>query len=314
MPKALTTTEFIDKSSHIHKNKYNYTKTSYINNTINVTIICPIHGKFNQKPANHLQGKGCPKCKGDKLSKDRAFTTNTFITKSNITHHNKYDYTKTTYINMHSPIIIICPIHGEFKQYPMNHIKGHGCKKCAIDNLSIKYKSDTKNFIRHARNIHGITYDYSHIIYINARTKVKIKCKKHGIFEQTPNHHLSGQGCPNCSESVGESKIRVWLEAHNILFSQEHIFNTCKNIRPLPFDFYIPSHNTCIEFDGKQHYTPINFTGHKTKHQLQESFNIIQYHDNIKTTYCYDNNIRLIRIPYFSIKNIDNILNKSLLN
>ena len=60
----------------------------------------------------------------------------------------------------------------------------------------------TKNFILKSKKIHGDAYDYSLVEYINCKKKVKIICKEHGIFEQTPNNHLKGQNCPICKKSL----------------------------------------------------------------------------------------------------------------
>ena len=74
--KKLTTEEFIKRSKEIHKNKYNYNKTIYVDNKTKVEIECPEHGIFSQLPGNHLKGHGCPDC-----SNNRKFTTEDFIKK-----------------------------------------------------------------------------------------------------------------------------------------------------------------------------------------------------------------------------------------
>ena len=73
----------------------------------------------------------------------------------------------------------------------------------------------------------------------------------------------------------------------------------CKNIKSLLFDFFIPKYNTCIEFDGEQHFRPINFMGGIDK------FEKTKINDNIKTIFCQENNIKLIRIPYYDIDKIE---------
>ena len=100
-------------------------------------------------------------------------------------------------------IKIICPDHGIFEQSPDTH-KTHGCPLCA--------KIYTKNFIEKAKNIHGDKYNYSLVDYVTAKTKIKIICSKHGIFEQIPNNHLLNKGCPRCNESKGELQIHNYLK------------------------------------------------------------------------------------------------------
>ena len=119
-------------------------------------------------------------------------TTNYFIEKSIKIHGNKYDYSKVNYFDISTKVEIICPKHGSFWQTPNNHYNKKGCKKCHVDNKFLT----NKQFIEKSVIIHKDLYDYSLVEYINIRSKVKIICKNHGVFEQVPNYHLSGNGCP----------------------------------------------------------------------------------------------------------------------
>lgn len=121
--------EFIQQAKEIHGDKYDYSKVQYVNKTTKVCIICPIHGEFWQTPKQHLQGQGCPFCSNNISSKDF------FIYKANITHNNKYDYSKVEYINCSTKVCIICPEHGEFWQYPNSHVRGDGCPYCNESHL-----------------------------------------------------------------------------------------------------------------------------------------------------------------------------------
>jgi actin-like ATPase involved in cell morphogenesis len=118
--------------------------------------------------------------------------TDKFIEKARLVHGDKYDYSKVEYINNSTNIIIICKIHGKFKQQPNNHLMGKNCKKCSIEIIKIKLRSNTEEFIEKARLVHGDKYDYSKVEYINNSTKINIICKIHDVFEQTPAQHLSG--------------------------------------------------------------------------------------------------------------------------
>ena len=135
--------------------------------------------------------------------------------------------------------------------------------------------------------------DYSLVEYVNCTTKVKLICKEHGIFEQLPDNHLSkGVGCPSCNESHGEREISILLENLNIKFERQKKFDNCKDKRKLPFDFYLPDFNMCIEFDGKQHFNlSCNFGGN-------DALDTIKKHDRIKDDYCQYNDIKLLRIRY----------------
>jgi len=127
--------------------------------------------------------------------------------------------------------------------------------------------------------------------YINAKTKVKIICKKHGIFKQTPDSHLHTLGCRICKLSKGERELHYLLVNNKIEHIREKKFVQCKDKRALPFDFYLPEHKICIEYDGIQHFKIIDFFG-------EESFKQTQKHDEIKNEFCKKNGIKLIRIKY----------------
>jgi len=106
----------------------------------------------------------------------------------------------------------------------------------------------------------------------------------------------------NRNESMGESKIKQILERKSIIYEKEKVFKECKNIISLRFDFYIPSKNLCIEFDGIQHFKSFkNWGGDKT---LKSTI----LNDSIKNNFCKENNIELLRIPYYSYNDIENIL------
>jgi DNA-directed RNA polymerase subunit M/transcription elongation factor TFIIS len=149
-------------------------------------------------------------------------------------------------------------------------------------------------FLEKAKKTHGDFYDYSKVNYFNMETKVKIICKHHGVFEQRPKDHIHAkQGCPICKQSKGEREIRNFLLEHRIEFEDQKTFEDCKFKSLLPFDFYLPAFNLCIEYDGIQHYEPINYFGGKLK------FEEIKERDRIKNGYCQEKEILLLRIGYY---------------
>jgi very-short-patch-repair endonuclease len=290
--------KFIEKACIKHNNKYDY---SLVVDTISIKekyrIICDIHGIFEQRGDAHLAGQGCGKC-GNSVLTD----INEFILKANNVHNDKYDYSLVVYINSKTPVDIICPIHGLLQQTPDNHLSGHGCPKCGFE-ISADYKKNiAKNtFVKKSNLVHNSKYDYSLTKYIGAHDKIKIICSNHGIFEQTPNDHLNGKGCPKCCQSKGEIKIIKYLDERNIKYNYQHSFHNCKHINNLVFDFYLPEYNVCIEFDGIQHFEPINYFGGEKELEL------VQKRDRIKTAYCQENNIGLVRVRFD--ENINNKLN-----
>lgn len=191
---------FIDKAINKHGDKYDYSKVKYINSKSKVTIICKIHGEFEQKPSGHLYGYGCIKCGLDFLSNKFKDTLDEFIEKAKNAHGEIYDYSLVEYINSQTKIKIICKIHGIFEQKPNSHINGRNCPECS--NLIVRNKKKTTDeFINEANILHNYIYDYSQIVYKDAHTKIKIICKEHGIFEQAGNDHLKGHGCPKCANN-----------------------------------------------------------------------------------------------------------------
>ena len=124
--------KFIKEACAIHGDRYGYSKVEYKNANTPVTIICPIHGEFSIRPSNHLKGQGCRKCANLLSGSYQKSNTEDFINKSIKIHGDKYDYSNVNYINNRVKINIICPIHGEFIQKPLDHLHGCGCPKCGL--------------------------------------------------------------------------------------------------------------------------------------------------------------------------------------
>jgi hypothetical protein len=310
--RVLTTPLFIEKAKRVHGEKYDYSEVKYVLNVVPITIRCKKHGIFLQKPAAHLLGKGCQLCKNEKLSKDRIFSTKDFLDRAHLIHGIRYDYSGTVYKGSGIPVQIKCVQHGVFNQYPFNHLKGIGCKKCGIDRTRKALSSNKDIFVAKSKIIHGNKYTYDFVNYTNAITKVRILCHKHGLFFQTPNKHLVGRGCPECKESEGEIEIKRYLNKHHVEFFAEKRFSDCRDIKPLSFDFYLPHFNTVIEFDGIQHFYPTAFSYKVSKAKIKENFDKVKKHDKLKEDYCNKKDICLIRISYKDFRNIKPIIDRTL--
>ncbi len=238
-------------------------------------------------------------------------TQEQFIEKAKAIHGDRYDYSKVEYINGKIKIKISCSKHGIFIQQPEHHLYGSGCQKCAIERKPQCCHLSTNQFIINANKINGNKYDYSNARYTGNKNKVKIICKIHGEFQQTPNNHLRGTQCPKCYKNYkGEIKIETYFKEHKIKYITQKRFKDCRGtMHPMSFDFYLPNHNTCIEYDGEQHFRPIQWYGISQK-RANKNFKQIQLHDKIKNEYCSKNNIRLIRIPYTKINDIEKIISR----
>ena len=215
--RTLTTDEFIEKAISIHENKYEYHQVEYINTKTKVKIICSIHGVFEQRPSDHLQGQGCPVC-----SKNRTLTTEEFIEKAISVYGVRFDYHLVEYINTITKISIICPIHGVFERKPSEHLQGKSCPKCKDTPKCTRTPTGRKNktiskekVIIKFRNVYGDKYDYSLVEYKGCKEKVSIICPIHGIFEQNPVTHLLGRGCPICiEENKTTNVIKKFIDVH----------------------------------------------------------------------------------------------------
>ena len=182
----------------------------------------------------------------------------------------------------------------------------HVCKYCSYEKLrdikilnidKVKKLCNDKNVIYEGR------YTKDHESYI------QYSCEKHrkkGVQDMSLTHFkYSHVPCKYCNISSGELKISNYLDNNNIEYESEKIFKECVDIHPLRFDFYLPDKNIIIEFDGKQHFEPVCFWHGIDAEKCLES---VKRRDKIKNDYCYNNNIKLIRIPYWEYDNIDKIL------
>ena len=207
----ITNEEIIKEGKHIHGDNYGYDKVEYVDSVTKIKIFCKEHdGYFHQTVGNHLRGNRCPICYGNINMELKGF-----IDKSIKTHGDKYDYSEVNYINNKTKVKIFCKEHnGYFKQRPVDHISGSKCGICYGT-----LQSNTEEFIKKAKKIHGKRYDYSEINYKSAIINIKIICKEHGQFLQTPNNHLSGRNCGKCSNTYSLSKKEL-ID----IFNEEHIY------------------------------------------------------------------------------------------
>ena len=193
------------------------------------------------------------------------------------------------YVNAKTKILHMCKIDGyEWYALPNSIIHGHGCPKC-----SGKFKKTQDEYVQ---SVFEINQNIDVIgKYVNNKTSILHKCKVDGYeWYAKPYNILNGRGCPKCNKSRGEKDIALWLSNHAVRYEQQKAFDDCKDIKPLPFDFYLPDYNYCIEYDGEQHYRPIDYFGG------EDSFKKTVMHDNIKNDYCKNNDIKLLRIPYYA--------------
>lgn len=263
----------------------------YIGSQKKILHKCKIDGyEWYTQPSNILNGKGCPKCYGNIQKSHQRYVEEVALINPNVE-------VIGVYINNKTKILHKCKIDGyEWLSSPNHILKGRGCPKCygRIKRTHEQYVSEVMLI---NPNIEVVGE------YINSRTKILHKCKIDGHeWYAIPNSIIQGSGCPKCNESRGEKNISKWLDEFNILYQKQKIFEDCRDTFSLPYDFYLPKYNICIEYQGQQHYYPVEIFGGKKTFEKQ------QKHDNIKKEYCQKNNICLFEIPYYS--NLDDELVK----
>lgn len=208
MPRRMTQEEFIAKANIVHNNKYDYSKTKYVNQYTKVIITCPEHGDFCTTPGIHLAGHRCPKCGLAGTARAHLLTTATFIRKAKDVHGEKYDYSKVRYVHNKIPVLITCPIHGDFSQNPRTHLQGKGCPKCGRMRHKEKMTHSKEWFVKEARKVHGNKYSYERTNYTRREDKVIITCPIHGDFKQKVDTHLAGHGCPKCFNDAKSKRMK----------------------------------------------------------------------------------------------------------
>lgn len=286
---------FKERAQSKYGDKFDYSQADYVNASTPIKIICPEHGEFMQTTTNHMRTKcGCPKCGFKTYGESKKYTTEVFIQKAKSIHGNKYDYSLVNYNDYNTKVKIFCIKHQQsFKQLPTDHLSGKGCPLCGKERIAESKRSNTSEFIEKAKKIHKNTYDYSKVDYHSDSEPVVIICKKHGEFQQTPNNHLSGKGCPKCQL---KSQAKLYNKLAESFPDIEIVFETKPNsiswLGEQRFDIYFPKYNIAVEYNGIQHYIPVKHFGGEIK------FNEQQSQDKLKRKKCSKNGCALFEVPY----------------
>ena len=248
-------------------------------------------------PSNILRGTICPRC-----TNHLKITNQEYMQRLNKINPDIIPLEKI--IDIRTPILHKCIKHNiEWITSPSSMLQGSGCLECKSQKIYDALCKTHEQYVSELKNINSNLVVIGK--YINSNTPIRHKCLIDNYeWNIRPSKALSGQGCPQCNESKGEKKICQLLDNYNIAYEKQYKFKDCCDIKPLPFDFYVPNYNLCIEYDGEQHFRPIEYFGG------QEKFEIQQKHDKIKNEYCNNNGISLLRIPYF--KNVEEELNNFL--
>lgn len=247
---------------------------------------------------------GCPKCKGTlKITNDE------FLTRMKEMH--PLIVPLDNYVNNSTKISLYCTeCTNVWKAKPSHLFDGHGCPVCGAIKNGLGRTKKHDDFVDEMKSLNANIQIIGK--YTNSQTHIKCKCLICGeTWDSKPNNLLNGYGCPICATSKGEQRIAEFLDSLDIQYERQKKFSSCKNKKELPFDFYISKYNIAIEYDGKQHFEPVDWGFHDEELMIA-NFDDLQKRDGIKNKYCEDNGIKLIRIPYTEFDNIEMILSENL--
>ena len=159
--------------------------------------------------------------------------TEIFIQKAIAVHGNKYDYSLVEYLHSKLKVKIVCCKHGVFEQTPNMHLRGRGCIECGKITRAKSSTRSVESVVMQFATVHGEKYGYDKVFedYKNTESKVRIKCKKHGYFLQTPHSHLSGCGCKTCGNNA-----MVNLNDNNKIAASDY-FNKANEVHGGAYDY-----------------------------------------------------------------------------
>lgn len=281
------------------------------NAIIPLDFVCSIHGAFSLCWNVIKNGQLCSKCG---IIRGNNAKRNNFEDVLKAFSERGFKLISTEYRDNDSKLSYICLKHEEKGMQQItwgNFISSKGCKYCGTEKMILKQTKSHSTFVSELFAIHDKKYVVKSL-YVNSSIKVDIYCDDcNTSFSVKPYHLLSGHmGCNCRSISIGEDRVRAYLDVNNIVYEQQYRFTECRNIKPLPFDFAIFTENGSleylIEFNGKQHYENTGWTSDKVISEKQ--FIRQKLHDQIKRDYCSGKGIKLIEIPYWDINKISEIL------
>lgn len=289
--------------------------SDYVNWNTKIKCKCKIDGyKWDGNVSTLLYGSGCKLCGYKKIWKGRKKTTNDFI--DEMKKVNKNIKIIGDYSGSHNLIRCKCLIDNyEWESYASNLLnKSAGCPECAKNNIKKIESLSDNEFKERLKQVNEnvILLDK----YVNTNTKLNFKCLIHNhIFVTSPRNFLykGGKGCPYCNQSMGEKKMISILENKGFSILKQHTFSDCVYIGKLRFDAYDINNNITYEYQGQQHYYPVDFAG-KGEEWAINQYNIGQSRDEIKRKFCKENNITLIEVPYWEYDNMKDFLENKIKN
>lgn len=297
MPKKITNDEFVNKMKILRPDLT--PMEEYIKADVSIKFKCNKCGNIFKNSPSKILGSAKQQCRICFINNKR-FSQEEFLERAK---NNKNVCVIGKYTSSKNKIDVQCVYCGKvFSMRSDSVMDGRGHTPCVQKLVKREPKRTQDQFIEDLKNANDTVEALG--IYTITNSRMWFKCKICGNKWNTLVKHVlyKDSGCPICNQSKGERIITNYLQRNNINFIPQYTFENCKDIKCLPFDFYIPSKNTCIEYDGEQHFREVDF--------FKYSLEYIQRHDKIKNNYCSINNINIIRIPYTEFNNIEQILNE----
>lgn len=279
-------------------------KEEYKNSTQKLDYICPVHGKQQISYYHLREGKGCMLC-GRERTRQASLKPDFYY--QEIAEQKGFEFVGVEVKNGVKYVKVICPHHRDKGiQYvqTQNLLRNNGCKYCAHN-----VQKTHEEFVQDIKGLFGESITIVSKYNCQNQGKIKCRCNIHNIeYETLIVNLLKGySGCPECSrtKSNGERQIGRILKSWNVAYEEQKTFQNCKDIKCLPFDFYLSQCNVLIEYDGEHHYRPVNFNNCNNGIDIYLS---TKKHDKMKDEFCIQNHIPLIRIPYTQINNLESYL------
>ena len=267
---------------------------AFIDNKTPTSIKClDCGGVFSRSPANMKRSKKCPYCAKKSADAGQASSQEEFLTRVKELVGDEFTVIGE-YKGTHIPVEIRHNLCGRILTVrPHEFLSGNRCRSCSRTKTTEQFKDEVKQL--EGNNYQVMSKYMGDAIAISMRHNV---CGYE--YKVRPNSFLQGNRCPKCNKSRGEAMVERVLISLGIDYIPQFKFGNLVDKSRLSYDFYLPKHNVLIEYQGIQHYKPIQIFGGETSYAKQK------VHDRLKKEYAEENNFKLLEIKYTE-KSFDSI-------
>ena len=303
--------------SHLQVTRTKYTEKNYIDKCKELNLdfigthkdskrgtiiefICPKHRNKGVQNSDwshfRLAKKGCSYCSGKHI------TTEDVV--ASIKHKNVELLSE--YIGCEKPIRCRCKTCGNIWETVPKVLttNGSGCPKCGKKVAADKRRKSQQEFENELKAVQpNITVLGK---YISVHSQILCECNIHKTkwYGYPANLLNKSAGCPSCNTSRSEGLMLEALERMHINYLTQYTIPGCKYQNSLKFDAFDIENNVAFEFNGEQHYYPIDFAG-KGEEWAKHQLTLTQNRDKAKLAYCKENNIPIVVIPYWERNNME---------